>query len=80
MHVLFLCHYTNSCHDDANSCLQLAKNYKRDEVIPLVDPRGSLPSIETIRRNAEFLRKSSLQRSDAGSTASGKHMKLDHQK
>ena len=69
MHVL--------CHDDADFCLQLAKNYKREEVIPLVDPRGSLPSIETIRRNAEFLRQSSVRRSDAGSAASGENLKLD---
>ena len=40
------------------------------QVIPLVDPRGNLPSIETIKRNAELHRRTSIRKSE-DSVASG---------
>ena len=49
---------------------QLAKNMKRTEVQPIVDPRGKLPLLEDIKKKAIELRQSSLRRSDAGSRAS----------
>ncbi|GAX79644.1 hypothetical protein CEUSTIGMA_g7085.t1 [Chlamydomonas eustigma] len=38
---------------------QLARNLIREEVLPLIDPRAKLPSLEIIQKNASFKRNSS---------------------